>query len=115
MKTRYGWTGIDEIRSHHGVIVHRSTTVRKHSARKFRKPRPFSVHTPLAEGEPAFLRSEKPARVYTGTGQIDDLPVTAEALTILSHFHTLIRPTPGILTCLSHEYRPCVAILHVSG
>jgi hypothetical protein len=113
MRSCYGWIEIAGVRYEHDVIVHRDQSIEKRSKKKSRKCRGFFRHTPLAETELNFLCKEKPDIVYIGTGQFDDLPITAEALKILAQFRAVIRPTPEIMRLLSHEYRSYAAILHV--
>ena len=113
MRSCYGWIEISGVRYNHDVIVHQNQSVEKRSKKKSRKYRGLFNHTPLTEIELDFLRKEKPDVVYIGTGQFDDLPITAEALKILAKFRAIIRPTPEIMNLLSKEYRPYAAILHV--
>ena len=113
MRTCYGWVEIDGVRYDHDVIVHRNRSVEKRSKKKSRKCRGFFGHTPLAGNEIDFLEKEKPEMVYIGTGQFDDLPITAEALVTLAKFGAIIRPTPEIMNFLAEENRPFAAVLHV--
>jgi hypothetical protein len=113
MRSCYGWIEIAGVRYEHDVIVHRDLSVEKRSKKRSRKYRGFFKHTSLAETELNFLCKEKPDIVYIGTGQFDDLPITAEALKVLAQFRAIIRPTPEIMKLLSHEYRSYAAILHV--
>jgi len=114
MITNYGWIEIDNIRYDHDVVIHRNRSVRKRSKKKSRKLKCFYGHTPLSDREIGFLKSEKPDVVYIGTGHYNDLPITVKAHEILLHYETVIRPTPEILEILAREYRPFVAVLHVT-
>jgi hypothetical protein len=114
MKTKFGWVEIDNIRYDHDVIVHQDKSVEKRSKKKSKKFKDLYGHTPLADHELAFLKKEKPAVVYIGTGQYGDLPVTEEAKEILAKYETIIQPTPGVLEFMEKEHRPYVAILHVT-
>jgi len=113
MRTCYGWVEIDGVRYDHDVIMHQDRTVEKRSKKKSRKRRGFFNHTPLTDSDLMFLMKEDPDIVYIGTGQFDDLPITKEALEILSKYRTIIRPTHEIMTFLTEEYRSFAAVLHV--
>jgi hypothetical protein len=70
---------------------------------KSRKCRGFFRHAPLGDSELVFLHKEKPDIVYIWTGQLNDLPISLEALKILAKFTTIIRPTPEIMHFLAKE------------
>jgi hypothetical protein len=114
MKTKFGWVEIGHIRYDHDVIVHKDKSVEKRSKKKSKKLKDKYGHTPLADHELAFLKSEKTEIVYIGTGQYGDLPVTDEAKEILAKYETVIQPTPEVLESMTKEHRPYVAILHIT-
>jgi hypothetical protein len=113
MKSRYGWVEIDGIRYDHDIIVHTDRTVTKRSKKKSKKLKKHFGHTPLSDHDLSFLGNDDTAVVYIGTGQYGDLPITAEAHTILSKKEVVIRPTPDILSLMEDEQRPFAAVIHV--
>jgi hypothetical protein len=114
MKSEFGWIEIDKVRYDHDVIIHHDGSVTKRSKKKSKELKSTYGHTPLSDYELEVLGKEKPGIVYIGTGQYGDLPITPEAETVLSHYKTVIRPTPEILDMLKKERRPYVAIIHVT-
>jgi hypothetical protein len=114
MKTEFGWIEIDKIRYDHDVIVHRDGSVTRRSKKKSKGLKSIYGHTPLSEHELGFLKTEQPEKVYIGTGQYGDLPLTPEAERVLGHFETVIRPTSEILSSLEKETRSFIAIIHVA-
>jgi len=114
MKTRYGWVEIDGIRYDHDVIMHTDRAVSKRSKKKSKKFKNLFGHTPLSDHDLTFLHGEKTDRIFIGTGQFGDLPITTEAHAILATMVTTILPTPEIIGMLEEEHRPFVAVLHVS-
>ena len=114
MKTRHGWVEIDNIRYDHDVIVHTNRSVTKRSKKKSKNLKKKFGHTPLSGHELAFLKKENPDVVIVGTGQFGDLPITVDALKILSRYVSVINPTSEIIELLGTETRPFVAILHVN-
>ena len=68
MKTGFGWIEIGGTRYDHDIVIHTVGTVSK---RKKKLSKPFAGeygYTPLSAGELAFLKKERPAVVYIGTG-----------------------------------------------
>jgi len=114
MKSRYGWVEIDNVRYDHDVIVHADRAVSRRSKKKSKKLKNLFGHTPLTDHELRFLRDEKSDRIFIGTGQFGDLPITTEAHAILARMDAIIRPTPEIIGMLEEEERPFVAVIHVS-
>lgn len=114
MKSEFGWIEIDKVRYDHDVIIHHDGSVTKRSKKKSKELKSTYGHTPLSDYELEVLGKEKHGIVYIGTGQYGDLPITPEAETVLSHYKTVIRPTPEILDMLKKERRPYVAIIHVT-
>jgi hypothetical protein len=114
MKTHYGWVEIDQVRYDHDVVIHSDRSVQKRSKKRSRKLRHLFGHTPLTGSELEFLEAETPSVVYIGTGQFDELPLTVDALKILSGYTSFLRPTPVVLAMLEEERRKFAAILHVS-
>ncbi|HVN74521.1 MAG TPA: hypothetical protein VMT44_08010 [Methanoregula sp.] len=114
MKTRYGWIEIDNVEYNHDIVIHRNRSVHRRSKKQSKKLKTVFGHTPLSSSDLTFLESEKPDIVYIGTGHHNGLPITVDALKILSNYETVIRPTPEILDCLDHELRSFAAVLHVT-
>jgi hypothetical protein len=114
MKSEFGWIEIDKIRYDHDVIIHRNGSVTKRTKKKSKDLKSTYGHTPLSEHELEFLKAENPEKVYIGTGQYGDLPVTPDAERVLSQFETIIRPTQEILDMLKKEQRSFIAIIHVT-
>jgi len=114
MRSNFGWVEIDKIRYDHDVVIHTDKSVTKRSKKSSKKFKHLFGHTPLTGKELDFLDRESPSIIYIGTGQIDKLPITVEALKILSGYSTIFRPTPTILQMLETENRQFAAILHVS-
>jgi hypothetical protein len=114
MKSEFGWIEIDKIRYDYDVIIHGNGSVTKRSKKKSKDLKSTYGHTPLSEYELDFLKKEQPEKVFIGTGQYGDLPLTPNAENVLSRFKTIIRPTPEILTILRKEHRSFVAIIHVT-
>jgi hypothetical protein len=67
-----------------------------------------TVIPPLSDAEIGFLADERPDRVFIGTGQYGDLPVTPAAEVILQRYHTEILPF------IDREQGKYVAVLHVT-
>ncbi len=114
MKSEFGWIEIDKIRYDYDVIIHGNGSVTKRSKKKSKDLKRTYGHTPLSEYELDFLKDEQPKKVFIGTGQYGDLPITQTAEEMLSQFKTIIRPTPEILDMLKKERRSFAAIIHVS-
>ena len=114
MKSEFGWIEIDKIRYDYDVIIHGNGSVTKRSKKKSKDLKSTYGHTPLSEYELDFLKKEQPEKVFIGTGQYGDLPLTPNAENMLSRFKTIIRPTPEILDILKKEHRSFVAIIHVT-
>jgi len=114
MKSSFGWGEIDEVRYEHDVVIHIDKSVTKRSKKKSRKFRTAFGHTPLIGDELEFLGTEEPSVVYIGTGQVDKLPLTVDALKILTRYKTFLRLTPVVLSMLESETRQFAAILYVS-
>jgi hypothetical protein len=114
MKSEFGWIEIDKIRYDYDVIIHGNGSVTKRSKKKSKDLKNTYGHTPLSEYELDFLEKEQPEKVFIGTGQYGDLPLTPNAENVLSRFKTIIRPTPEILDILKKEHRSFVAIIHVT-
>ena len=114
MKTRYGWIEIGGVQYDHDVVIHRDRSVDRRSKKRSKKLKKVFGHTPLSSSEIAFLEAERPEIVYIGTGHHNCLPITLDALKILSNYESIIRPTPEVLESLRDEIRSFVAILHVS-
>ena len=115
MKSNFGWVEIGKVRYEHDIVIHSDGSVTKRSKKRSKKLRHLFGHTPLTGEELEFLDKETPSVVYIGTGQIDELPFTIDALKILSHYTCFLRPTPVILEMLKTENRLFAAILHVSS
>ena len=114
MKSRYGWVEIDHVRYDHDVIIHADGSVTKRSKKPSKKYKKQYGHTPLSHDELSFLEREAPQRIFIGTGQYGDLPITPEAQALLKNYESCIRPTPEILDLIEDEVHPLVAIIHVS-
>jgi hypothetical protein len=114
MKSEFGWIEIDKIRYDYDVIIHGNGSVTKRSKKKSKDLKSTYGHTPLSEYELDFLKKEQPEKVFIGTGQYGDLPLTSNAENVLSRFKTIIRPTQEILDILKKEHRSFVAIIHVT-
>jgi hypothetical protein len=114
METGFGWIKVRGVQYDHDIIIHvdRSVTKRKKKLSHGEKG-PFG-HTPLSDAELRFLDDERPDKVFIGTGQYGDLPVTPAAGVILERHHAEILPTPEVLPLLDRENRKYVAILHVT-
>jgi hypothetical protein len=114
MKTEFGWIEIGGTRYDHDIVIHTDGTVSK---RKKKLSKPYAGeygHTPLATEELAFLKSERPAVVYIGTGQYGDLPLTPDAIDLLETYEPVVKPTPDLLSLLEKEQRNYAAVLHVT-
>ena len=114
MISEFGWIEIDNIRYDFDVIIHTDGSVTRRSKKKSKDLKNTYGHTPLSEHELEFLKSEQPEKVYIGTGQYGDLPLTPGAKRVLSLFDTITRPTPEILVILEKEQRSYIAIIHVT-
>jgi hypothetical protein len=114
MKSEFGWIEIDKTRYDHDVIIHIDGSVTRRLKKKSKDLKNTYGHTPLSENELEFLKSEQPEKVYIGTGQYGDLPLTPGAERVLNRFETIARPTPEILVMLEKEQRPYSAIIHVT-
>jgi hypothetical protein len=114
MRSEFGWIEIGRIRYDHDVIIHTDGSVTKRPRKKSKELKSTYGHTPLSEYELGFLTTEQPEKVYIGTGQYGDLPLTPGAETVLSRFETIIRPTTEILAMLEKETRSFVAVIHVT-
>jgi len=99
MKSEFGWIEIDKTRYDHDVIIHTDGSITGRSKKKSKDLKNSYGHTPLSEYELEFLKSEQPEKVYIGTGQYGDLPLTPGAEIVFSQFETIIKPTPKILEC----------------
>jgi len=114
MQTGFGWIEIDGIRYEHDVIIHADGNVSKRKKKVSKAFKGEYGHTPLSRAELDFLSDEKPQKVFIGTGQYGDLPVTPDATAFLSRYDTVISPTPGLLSLIGQEKDRFVAILHVT-
>ena len=114
MKSEFGWIEIDKTRYDHDVIIHTDGSITRRSKKKSKDLKSTYGHTPLSEYELEFLKSEQPEKVYIGTGQYGDLPITPAAEIVLSQFETILKPTPEILVMLEKERRSYIAIIHVT-
>jgi hypothetical protein len=114
MRSEFGWFEIDKTRYDHDVIIHTDGLVTKRSKKKSKDLKATYGHSPLSEFELEFLKSEQPEKVYIGTGQYGDLPLTPGAEIVLSQFETIIKPTPEILVILEKERRSYIAVIHVT-
>lgn len=114
MKSEFGWIEIGGVRYDHDVIIHRNGSVTKRSKKKSKDLKNTYGHTPLSENELDFLKKEQPEKVFIGSGQYGDLPLTPDAENVLSRFETFIHPTPEILDMLKKEPHSFVAIIHVT-
>jgi hypothetical protein len=114
MKSEFGWIEVDKTRYDHDVIIHTDGLVTKRSKKKSKELKAIYRHTPLSEYELEFLKSEQPEKIYIGTGQYGDLPITPGAEIVLSQFETIIKPTPEILVMLEKERRSHIAVIHVT-
>ena len=114
MKTEFGWIEIGDTRYNHDIVIH---TDGKVSKRKKKLSKPYAGeygHTPLSAEELAFLKSERLAVVYIGTGQEGELPLTPDAITLLEAYVPVVKPTPDLLLLLEREQRKYAAVLHVT-
>lgn len=114
MKTGFGWIEIQGKVYHHDVIVHVNGAISERKRVASHDVSQSCRHTPLVSEELAFLGSEQPEVVYIGTGQYGDLPLTPEAMKMLSLYSRVVCPTPDILELLQREKRKYAAILHVT-
>jgi hypothetical protein len=80
MKTGFGWIETGGTRYDHGIVIRADGTVSKQK-KKFSKPNAGEYgHTPLSAEKLAFLKNERPAFVYVGTGQYGGLRIFASCL-----------------------------------
>ena len=79
MKSEFGWIEINKIRYDYDVIIHGDGSVTKRSKKKSKDLKSTYGHTPLSEYELDFLKKEQPEKVFIGTGQYGDLPLTPNA------------------------------------
>lgn len=114
MKSEFGWIEIDKTRYDYDVIIHTDGSITRRSKKKSKDLKNTYGHTPLSEYELEFLKSEQPEKVYIGTGQYGDLPLTKGAEIVLSRFEIIIKPTPEILVMLEKERRSYIAVIHVT-
>lgn len=114
MQTGFGWIEIDGVRYEHDVIIHQGGRVAKRKKKASKALKAEYGHTPLSGAELDFLRQEKPHKVFIGTGQYGDLPVTPDAAAILARYETVTGPTPDLVARISQEHDRFVAILHVT-
>ncbi|WAC04869.1 MAG: MTH938/NDUFAF3 family protein [Methanoregula sp.] len=114
MQTGFGWIEINGVRYDHDVIIHADGTVNKRKKKASKALKGEYGHTPLSRAELDFLSDEKPRKVFIGTGQDGDLPVTPDATAFLSRYETVTAPTPELLTLIGQEKERFVAILHVT-
>ena len=114
MKSEFGWIEIDKTRYDHDVIIHTDGSITRRSKKKSKDLKNTYGHTPLSEYELEFLKSEQPEKVYIGTGQYGDLPLTHGAEIVLSRFETIIKTTPEILDLLEKDRRSYIAVIHVT-
>jgi hypothetical protein len=114
MKSEFGWIEIKKTRYDYDVVIHTDGSITRRSKKKSKDLKNTFGHTPLSEYELEFLESEQPEKVYIGTGQYGDLPLTPGAEIVLSQFETIIKPTPEILDVLENERRPYIAVIHVT-
>jgi len=96
------------------LIIHTNGEITKRKKKKSKPLKPIYSHTPLSEKELDFLEKEKPDVVYIGTGYNNALPITPEALAILTDYETIILPTPEVLPKIDAAKRRHVAIIHVT-
>lgn len=114
MKTGFGWIEYDGVRYEHDIVIHTDRSIKKRKKKLSKKRKEEFGHTPLSGEELTDLIKERPEVVYIGSGQYGDLPLTSDAVTLLSPFTTVVKPTPDILLLLESEQRKFVAILHVT-
>jgi hypothetical protein len=96
------------------VIVHVDGSVTKRKKKKSRDLKPLYGHTPLSERELDFLEEEKPKVVYVGVGYDSALPITDEAMKLLTQYDMVVNPTPEIIKEIEKEKKKFVAIIHVT-
>jgi hypothetical protein len=114
VQTGFGWIEIDGIRYGHDVIICPGGRVSRRRKKASKVWKAEYGHTPLSGAELDFLSEERPRKVYIGTGQYGDLPITPDAGEILSRYDTVTGPTPDLVAAISREKERFVAILHVS-
>lgn len=114
VETGFGWIEIGGNRYDHDIIIHADGAISRRRKKASKPLRGKYGHTPLSEEELGFLAGEKPERVFIGTGQYGDLPVTSRAESLIAQYHGIMKPTPEILPLLERENRKFVAVLHVT-
>jgi hypothetical protein len=114
IETGFGWIKIGDITYNRDVVIHTNGTVTKRLKKKSREFKERYSHTPLSENELDILKKEHPGRVYIGTGQYGNLPLTPGAKEILSNYHTLIIPTPDLILKIGQNERDYLAIIHIT-
>jgi hypothetical protein len=114
MKTGFGWIEVGTVRYDHDIVIHIDGFVTKRKKNPSKGEKEHYGHTPLSDAEIGFLADERPDRVFIGTGQYGDLPVTPAAEVILQRYHAEILPTPEILPLIDREQGKYVAVLHVT-
>jgi hypothetical protein len=110
IKTGFGWIKIGDITYDHDVVIHTDGTVTKRHKKKSRELKEHYSHIPLSENELDMLKKERPDRVYIGTGQYGDLPLTPGAIEQLNNYHTLILPTPDLILKIGQNERDYLAL-----
>jgi hypothetical protein len=108
MKTGFGWIEVGTVRYDHDIIIHVDCSVTKRKKKLSKGEKGHYGHTPLSDAEIGFLAGERPDRVFIGTGQYGDLPVTPAAEAILKRHHAEILPL------IEQEKGKYVAVLHVT-
>jgi hypothetical protein len=114
MKTGFGWVEVLRVRYDHDIIIHVDGSITKRKKKLSKGEKAHYGHTPLSDAEIGFFLDERPDRVFIGTGQYGDLPLTPAAEEILKSHHAVIRPTPEILPLIEQEKGKYVAVLHVT-
>ena len=114
MESGFGWIRVEETTYDHDIIIHTDGQVSKRKKKASKSLKGEYGHTPLSEHELDILETEKPERVFIGTGNSGALPLTPGAQKILEEYHAVILPIPEVLPLMEAERKPYVAILHVT-
>jgi hypothetical protein len=108
MKTGFGWIEARTVRYDHDVVIHIDGFVTKRKKNPSKGEKEYYGHTSRSDIEIRNLADERPDRVFIGTEQYGDLPVTPAAEVILQRYHAVIRPTPEFLPLTDRERAKCV-------
>ena len=79
METGFGWMRVGKTTYDHDIIIHVDGQVSKRKKKASKSLKGEYGHTPLSEHELDVLESEKPERVFIGTGNSGALPLTPGA------------------------------------